>query len=145
MSKPDPTESARESLPGRLWLGCAAPVLLILPVWMLLAAFFIQLDPALRGLEPVLVGGELVIVQAPSSLWAWGIGGARAAAALVAGLPVLMGLWLLTKAVGRALARRARQDRARYEALVGDGAVLEGVDWSSDAPTEERAEGQGGP
>lgn len=128
---PDPSEkhdAGRESVGGRAWLGFLSVAMLAVPVWMILTAAFIQLDPSLSGFQAILDGGDEAAHQ-PSVLQLWLIGGLNAAAVMAVTVPVLALAWIGSRAAMAWYDRRDRLDRERYDDMVRDAAVIDDSDW----------------
>ncbi len=125
-----------EGLFGWTRLGCAVAIIGVLPVWAGLTAVVLYLWgddwPARLGMP-----GPVDLLGFPLVFW---IAAAQSAMLLV--LVALLGLLGLALVGGVSAfweRRSARRDAERYDAVVGDGAVLRADAWPPTLPPSEDA------
>lgn len=112
------------------WLRVAAVAIVSAagPVWMLCTAIVIQLSPELNGTQVVMEEG--VPVVEPVRLSAWFFAGRVVAAWMVFALPFVLAAITLGRFAWEAARLRNEAERARYDALVADDAVIDDPDWN---------------
>lgn len=131
---------AREAIGGWAWVGLGGLATLIVPLWLLLTASFVQFDQFFAIGETPADGDPVVVIEpigpgAPVELAApepprpvlrnavyW------ANVALLFTIPVGLGLGLLATLARLAMDRRAAQQRMELDARTRDDAVLDGVE-----------------
>ena len=111
------------------WVRVAALAMLIVagPVWLLCTAIVIQLSPELNGTSMVVVDG--IPVVEPIRLGAWWVAGKLVAGWMAFALPFVLAAITVGRFGWEALRLRSDAERARYDAMVVDDAVIDDPAW----------------
>lgn len=128
MSQPE--EPIEERFGG--WLRVAALSVLTVggPVWVLGTAIVIQLSPALNGtVEPQIDGWPTAMH--PST---WFYAGRMVGAWLCFAMPFLLAAIMLGRFAWEAARLKSQSERARYDAMVANEAVIDDPSWRAEEP-----------
>lgn len=109
----------------------AAVAVIAGPVWVLCTTIVIQLSPELNGTAMVVEDG--VPIVEPIRLSAWFFAGRVVAFWMLFALPFVLAAITLGRFAWEALRLRSEAERARYDAMVADDAVIDDPAWRDEA------------
>ena len=123
--KTEHEEPIQERAGGWLRVMALATFTVAGPVWVLVTAIVIQLSPELNGTVTPEINGWPTGLH-PST---WFFAGRIVAGWLCLALPFILAALTLGRFAWEALRLKGEADRARYDAMVADDAVIDDPSW----------------